>query len=336
MRKIVVIIAIFMLIVACARRIPPIPPDAQFPASLGAVKGIVKEGRFFITWRIPTKDVRGKRLKNLIGFYLLRNDSCKECPNYRLIKMIDLSSEKGYIKRGNIIWVEDNLKPGKIYYYKIVPVVKGGYKVPASKPIAIFWKLPPQPPKWLHVEGKDREVLICWQFDEGVDGYRIYRKKEGENFPLESISKELISQTCFEDKGLINGEKYIYTVRAVIKSDDLLIEGKGAKEVAVIPRDLNPPAPPKGLRALLHKNGILLHWLPNKEEDLKGYNIYRKENKKKWIRINNRVIEKSTYLDKDVSLGKIYFYKITALDKSSPPNESKASKIIKVRFVTGG
>ena len=56
MRKIVVIIAIFMLIVACARRIPPIPPDAQFPASLGAVKGIVKEGRFFITWRIPTKE----------------------------------------------------------------------------------------------------------------------------------------------------------------------------------------------------------------------------------------------------------------------------------------
>jgi hypothetical protein len=50
-------------------------------------------------------------------------------------------------------------------------------------------------------------------------------------------------------------------------------------------------------------------------------------------------VEKSDYLDEDVGVGEILSYRVTAIDKADPPNESPLSESVELELLaepTGG
>ena len=68
----------------------------------------------------------------------------------------------------------------------------------------------------------------------------------------------------------------------------------------------------------------VLHWLPNTEPDLAGYNVYRREGSTPTRKVNQEIVRTPIFRDTSVAEGRQYFYRVTALDLAN--NESVPSE----------
>ena len=74
-----------------------------------------------------------------------------------------------------------------------------------------------------------------------------------------------------------------------------------------------PPAVPVGVQISYASDGeILIEWYPNREADLKGYNIYRKTSISEYELL--AFTTKSFWFDDSLNYDETYFYKISAID----------------------
>jgi len=91
--------------------------------------------------------------------------------------------------------------------------------------------------------------------------------------------------------------------------------------------DFNPPSIPQGLSAAPGDKMIELDWNDNPEEDIDSYKIYKSTSDSgPWTLIDT--VLRSAYIDRNVTNGKTYYYKIRAKDRNG--NLSGFSSIVKV------
>src|SRR5260370_36192613 len=95
-------------------------------------------------------------------------------------------------------------------------------------------------------------------------------------------------------------------------------------EGSVVPRDIFPPAAPKGVQASNAPNSIELNWERNTEDDLNGYRVYRAEGNGTLEKIADVSVVPS-YSDRKVEHGKTYRYAITAGDRGGQQRPPTAS-----------
>jgi hypothetical protein len=86
------------------------------------------------------------------------------------------------------------------------------------------------------------------------------------------------------------------------------------------------PAPPRGLVTVQEGLAVRLFWDPNRERDLAGYRVFRKIEDGEWERIGPAVVSNALHLDADIDVGQRLAYRITAIDRADPPNESGPSE----------
>jgi hypothetical protein len=85
--------------------------------------------------------------------------------------------------------------------------------------------------------------------------------------------------------------------------------------------DVNAPAAPTGLVATAGDSTVSLDWDDNDEPDSNGYNVYRSETfGSGYTKLNGSLLTNSNYTDNTVVNETVYFYAVTAVDKSN--NES--------------
>ncbi len=145
---------------------------------------------------------------------------------------------------------------------------------------------------------------------------------EGENLLRNSDFSQL-EESAYVEKNFTFGERYYYVVRAVSLIGPALCESDNSEELLVAPVDVFPPAPPIEVSFVTGGEVVLLSWAPNKETDLLGYNIYRRQSPvTEWEKINPAVVQDTFYRDTTVMPGVVYYYSLTAVDRTSPPNES--------------
>lgn len=77
------------------------------------------------------------------------------------------------------------------------------------------------------------------------------------------------------------------------------------------------PQPPEAVKGKLMKNEtVRLNWKRSTESDLAGYNVYRSTIRGSgYQKINYLLIGRNTYRDKQIELGKTYYYVVTAINK---------------------
>ena len=103
--------------------------------------------------------------------------------------------------------------------------------------------------------------------------------------------------------------------------------------------ELTKPSIPTILDFVGYETAIDVIWGPNTDSDLKGYNVYRSDDTSgTYEKVNNRLIEGTSYFqDTGLQIEKIYYYKVTAVDKSA--NESNMSDYLKtwttIKYISG-
>jgi fibronectin type 3 domain-containing protein len=120
---------------------------------------------------------------------------------------------------------------------------------------------------------------------------------------------------------------YFYTLRAIRQVRETAVESEASAEVAVNTTDHIPPGVPTGLVAVPTTTGMVLKWDENQEEDLAGYNLYRRTTaESRPAKLNDAPIVRGGYTDTAVVKNSTYAYTVTAVDDATVPNESKPSE----------
>jgi hypothetical protein len=155
----------------------------------------------------------------------------------------------------------------------------------------------------------------------------------GGGVPLSELLGESPSNS-FRDTTFEFGKTYVYSVRSVVHYGANAyesVESGDSNLCEVTPKDVFPPAAPQGLVAVpvpatAHTPAhIELSWAISPENDLAGYNIYRREQGSGPVpRLNQSTLLSPAYRDITVVPGRLYIYTVTAVDRAG--NESPASE----------
>jgi fibronectin type 3 domain-containing protein len=339
-KKIIVLALLLMVTASCGRRGPPVPWESIVPRRIVDLTATPSDGGVVLEWTSPKENTDKSILVDLEKFEVLRSEGiligneCRGCGEKPKV-VYEMKWEGKVEDRGKKISIFfDDLEPGKVYVYQIVSINQRGYPSSPSNPVTIYWETPPLAVGGVKGEAGDKRVDLSWEPAEGATGYHVYRRGIEESFSLRPLNREPLTTTQYTDLNVENEKNYIYSVRAVRRVVKTDVEGKGSQEFSVTPTKLIPPSSPVGLVAIPLQNGIELNWRKNQEPDLLGYYVYRRKfGEGEFKRLNEKPVEKESYLDTQVELEQDYEYAVTAVDNSLHRNESPLSEEIRVKYI---
>jgi len=112
------------------------------------------------------------------------------------------------------------------------------------------------------------------------------------------------------------------------------VQGESSKPVEVFTRDIYPPAQPVGLQAAFSSVGqkpfIDLTWAPNLENDLAGYNVFRRSAGGMSEKLNQQLVQVPSFRDDKVKASGSYVYSVSAVDLrgNESPRSGEASETV--------
>jgi len=182
-------------------------------------------------------------------------------------------------------------------------------------------------------------IRLVWEPPVGSDGvhYNLYRPAEVLTALEKPLNREPLSTADYLDNTVETGRTYTYFVRAVLADGRPYRESEDSAAITLVAEDLFPPAAPRGLVAVQEGNAVRLFWDPNSERDLRGYRVYRRriegQEEGEWMPVGPDPVERPLFLDDDVRVGQWWFYRVTAIDRSTLPNESPPSEPVEVELL---
>ncbi len=117
-------------------------------------------------------------------------------------------------------YIDRNLPSNRTFFYRVASKAKGGNESSASNSVsAITPKLVPAPPKKVHIESSEKEIILSWlpNAEPFVSHYRVYRAKHVKaGFDLVTRAEK----TVFVDRPLPDETVFYYRVTAVGKEGE--------------------------------------------------------------------------------------------------------------------
>ena len=207
-----------------------------------------------------------------------------------------------------------------------------------SNLVTLAPQVAPNSPTSLEAQVSQDAITLTWESPNAMAdgselpknlGYLVFRTVEEKDFGTLPLNTRLLSSTEFQDRSFNFNKSYRYAVRAVIKTEKVSKESENGEEIFVRPEDTFPPSVPAGLNSVRGEGEITLIWTPNLDTDLDGYNVYRSTRPDGgFIKLNTLPLKKNAFSDTDISVDQKYYYRISAVDRADPPNESGFSDTI--------
>jgi hypothetical protein len=190
---------------------------------------------------------------------------------------------------------------------------------------------PPRPQE-LSAEPTSDGIRLVWArpATEGTFRYDVYRAGESETFGERPLNGQPLTSLEYLDGSVEIGKTYRYEVRTVIGDPPPYRESAGGGPVTLVAEDRFAPAVPTGLVAVQEGAAVRLFWDPGTERDVSGYRVYRRVQSSSWERIGPNPVIEPLFLDAAVSPGQRLTYRVTAVDRSTPPNESPPSETVEL------
>ncbi len=325
---------------SCGKKGPPRPPAPRGPLSPGAVEArqIGDDVRVLFTLSQP----RGQKPSQVASQAELLRVDCPADPapppdpdafrrRGKVVGTIDVNG----VAAGTRLDFED-LGIGGLSLGGAGRILRYGVRIRDRKgrlsPLVVAADLAPVPappaPEGLSAEVTADGVRLSWRapVGEGPFHFNVYRSLAGDGAPERPRQPEPIAGTEFLDSDVEPGKSYSYVIRTVAVAGMPFRESATSPQVTIVAEDRFAPARPAGLVAVQEGNAVRLFWHPGSEKDLSGYRVYRREDEGIWERVGSDPIDRPLYLDTDVRAGRRLSYRVTAVDRATPPNESDRSE----------
>jgi uncharacterized protein len=213
--------------------------------------------------------------------------------------------------------------------YYVVQAIDTSGNISSSTPafVTITDSIPPAKPKF--ISGKIDSlgiVTINIELNKEIDlmGYRLYKSNSDEHeFSLiregfsdnDSIQKPV--QIIFKDTVTLNSlTPYIYY--KIIALDFNFNQSESSEVLKVKRPDKIPPTTPVFKNVIVRQNEVELHFALSESEDVLEQYLYRKLKADAPWELLSKVDNKSTsYIDKKLKQGTVYFYSLRAKDDSN-------------------
>lgn len=262
-------------------------PFNVVPPKIKNVKTTLKSNGINISWKKSSIDVDGYEIE--------RKTSTNK--KYTILTTLD-KSKTSYLDT-------TPATSGKTYYYRVrsYKIVNGAkiYSNYSNISEIIFV----QGVTYTLTSGNDRTYLK-WNKVNGADSYQIFRStsKNGEYVRIKTQKGE--NKISYTDKKVKKYTTYYYKIRAYVNTPSGKVYGKFT-DIQV----KTPLAQTKLKKVNYTGKTIKLSW--NKVNNIKGYKIYRATSENgKYSKIATVSAKKTSYTDKKLSQGKVYFYRIRA------------------------
>jgi hypothetical protein len=342
----------------CGKKGPPLPPLRHGPDRMTSVSAKQEGKGVVLTGLLPEHNQDGGPLANIVEVRVYRLDrgGMVGAPGASS-KSFQRGAQKQFTKDAKRVAVLTGEKlansrsgrrvtyldpepvegaipqAGKDFTYALTAVDDDKHASPLS-PFAGIRLLPPPPaPSNLQVELSEKHIHLSWepvQFSDhgATPAYNVYRTEVEGLYLGRPRNEHPLTQPVFEEVDFQFGVHYHYVVRTVLVSGNSSRESENSAPLEVMTKDVYAPAAPTGF-AVSAEGGVLkLYWFPNQESDLAGYKIYRSESEAgEFQEIATVASTESIYIDKAVKPGVKYYYTITSMDSSNPPNESSRSDV---------
>jgi hypothetical protein len=210
--------------------------------------------------------------------------------------------------------------------YALRGVTRGGRPGPPAQRVAVPLLPPPAPPGGIDVKFTEKLFLITWippvEGSGAALSFNVYPSAEDRL----ALNEKPLTAAAFELGPVSFGDERCFAVRSVQTVQNIAIESAAPEPACATPRDIFPPAAPKGLQVVAGPDGVSLSWDPNIEPDLAGYVVLRGEAPGDTLQpLMAEPIREPNHRDTSVQSGVRYVYALVAVDKASPPNTSAQS-----------
>lgn len=306
---------------SCGVKGPPLPPELPAPSPPEDIRVRVREGCVELLWR--AKKSSGPKDVAAVQWEVLRakEPEAGMGPAYKILGRVE---KTGYADRS----VGLNQK----VFYSVRGISEEGRRGPQSAPVKVLNLAPPPAAMYPDASSGNHFVEISWTPPRGLPpgaGVNIYRATSPALFPWRPINSKPVTESSFVDGPLENNQRYFYEIRTVVPVKGYSpVEGPSASIVTAVPRDRNPPDPPRGFSAIWTDEGVRLRWMANESPDLAGYIVVRRRHGiGEFEELFYDPLQDTEYVDDSARRGVEYEYAVYAVDNAEPPNRSEYSDI---------
>jgi hypothetical protein len=335
-----------VVLTACGKTGPLQPPAPRGPLPATAVEARQFGDRVEVALTVPhargTEAAQAVQRTEILRVAYPRGRAAPSEPDaFRVRGEIVASVDAEYAKPGDRLVIADPTLP-QLADKGIGWTLRYGVRVrdQRGRPSAIVVApdlttvTPVAAPQLLTGQASADGVRLAWEAPEGAPAgatYNVYRGLADGTLGERPINLQPLTAREDLDTTAEPGKVYRYVVRAVAADGPPYRESVSSNTVVVDAADRFAPAAPSGLVAVQEGTAVRLLWNPGGESDLDGYRVYRKLGDGEWTRIGGDVVRQPSYVDPGLPPGTVARYRVTAVDRTIPPNESAPSSEVELR-----
>ncbi|MBR2743130.1 MAG: hypothetical protein IKD89_06005 [Clostridia bacterium] len=205
-------------------------------------------------------------------------------------------------------YTDTAVQVGKKYTYSVRSFVGStystGYNDTAKTITVTAAAVEPQPIEITSIKCVNGAVELAWAGQDGVDGYRLY-KKAGTGKWTTAVAAT--TDTSYTDTAVQEGKTYSYTLRSFVGSTYSTGYNDTAKTITVTAAAVEPQ-PVRITQTEFTNDGVIaFEWEP--QPGVESYRVYKKTAAGKWATVCASTTN-TFFTDADVEYGKTYTYTV--------------------------
>jgi len=332
------------LIAACGKKGPPLPPLPRTPPAINDLEATLAGAGLEIAWTAHAPLEPGpSRVEHQVVWRVETAVPADAAPPASAAAVLGQLLESGQRAGAPAVeWGAAADRPGRRLQAKadladipaggarvrVAVVARAGRHQAPSNLVTLTTPAQPLPaPAGVTIAAEPDGIRVRWSPLDIEARLELFRAEGGADVSASPLVRAAPLTGEFLDHSVRLGARYRYAARLrAAAGEHAWAAGPTAEAGPLTYTDSFPPAPPRGLTALVESGGVRLLWSPNREADLAGYRIYRRIGDGPEERAGSVSEAEVTWVDAEAPEGKALVYRITAFDSSPQVNESAPSE----------